>query len=446
MDPERSRRLQFIPSEGRPPLAIARAEGAYLIQPDGRRILDAAGGAIVVNIGHGRRELAEVAAASMERMDYVVPPFATEQRLRLVERLLDHWLPRGLTRVFFANGGSEALDAVLRLVRKHHLAAGRPERWKIIGRELSYHGTTVGTLAIGGHEKRKVGFEPLLVEHPKAPACFCKRCPLGQSYPECAVACADEIERVIEREGADTVAAFIAEPIGGSTAGALVPPDEYWPRVAEICRRHGVLLIADEVMTGYGRTGKRFGVDHWNITPDILVGGKGLTGGYAALVAIAAREEVVEPLAGDADALMFYTYSGQSVSCAVADRVLEIIEREELVERAAEMGARLRQRLEALEDHPNVAEVRGRGLLLAVELVRDRETLEPFPKEANLTARTVGAGLRNGVYFYPGGCDPARDVITLGPPFIIGDEEIELIGKTLEVSITQAVERATGRA
>ncbi len=255
------------------------------------------------------------------------------------------------------------------------------------------------------------------------------------------MACADELERVIEREGPETVAAFIAEPVIGSTAGAVVPPSEYWPRVAEICRRHGVLLIADEVMTGFGRTGRRFAVEHWGVTPDVLVGGKGLTGGYAPMGAIFAQDHVVAPIAERGDELMFFTYSAHPAAAAVADKVLEIMERERLVERAAEAGVALRKRLAPLESHPNVAEVRGRGLLLALELVANRDTLEPFPVSARLTNKIVAAGLSDGVFFYPGGCDPARDVITLGPPFIIGPEEIEKIGETLEASLASALSR-----
>ena len=224
-----------------------------------------------------------------------------------------------------------------------------------------------------------------------------------------------------------------------------MPPDEYWPKLAEICRKHGVLLIADEVMTGFGRTGRRFAVEHWGVEPDVLVGGKGLTGGYAPMGAIFAQEHVVAPIAERGDELMFFTYSAHPASCAVADKVLEIMERERLVERAAEMGEALKRRLQALATHPNVAEVRGRGLLIGIEFVADRDTLEPFPAEARLTNKIVAAGLSEGVFFYPGGCDPARDVITLGPPFTIGPAEIETIGKALEAALESALSRVAGR-
>lgn len=437
--------MSFIPTGHGAPLEIARAEGAWLHTVDGRRILDAAGGAIVSNIGHGRREVAQAAAQALEEISYVVPGFATRSRTLLDERLVERWLPDRLTRVFYTSGGSESMDAAIRLARQHHVSAGRPERWKVIGRELSYHGTTLATLAIGGNARRRKGFEPYLFDSPRAPATYCLRCPLGLSYPRCEVACADDVERIILAEGPETVAAFVAEPVVGSTAGALAPPDEYWPRLSEICGRHGVLLIADEVMSGFGRTGREFAVDHWDVCPDILAGGKGLSGGYAPMGAVAATDAVVAPLAERGDELMFFTYSAHPASCAAALAVLDILEREHLVERCAEIGAELRAHLEArFADHPHVAEIRGKGLLLGIELVRDRETLESFAPEARLAQRVVGAGIGEGVFFYPAGSPPAQDCIVLGPPFIIGRAEIELIGKALESAISQAVARASG--
>ncbi len=441
MDAERARRFPFAARPGTTPLRIARAEGAWLYTEEGQAILDAAGGAIVANVGHGRREVAEAYAREVERVSYVVPPFATESRVRLVERLVSRWLPPGLTRVAFTSGGSESVDAALRIARAHHVAAGRPSRWKVIGRELSYHGTTLATLSVGGHTKRRAGFEPWLAELPKAPACYCWRCPLGKTYPSCRAACADEVEAAIIAAGPDTVAAFIAEPIGGSTAGALVPPEEYWPKVTDICRRHGVLLIADEVMTGFGRTGKKFAVDHWGVTPDILVSGKGLTGGYAPMGGVFASDAVVEPIVERGQELMFFTYSAHPATCAAADRVLQILEREALVTRAATMGEKLGKRLSRLLTHPNVGDVRGRGLLWAIELVADKATREPFPASVGFTNRVVAAGLSHGIFVYGGGVDPARDVIAFGPPFTISEHEIELIGERTELALESALAR-----
>jgi adenosylmethionine-8-amino-7-oxononanoate aminotransferase len=443
MDPERAQRYPFLPSLGGG-LPVARTEGSYLVLPDGRRILDAAGGAVVASIGHGRREVAEVAAEALARTSFVVPPFATEERVRLVERLVGSWLPRGISRCVFASGGSEAVDLAVRVARQHFVSQGDAARWKVIGRELSYHGTTLSGLDVGGHPKRRKGMEPWLHELPKAPACYALRC--GLCRGACTLACADAVEDAIRRAGPETVAAFIFEPVGGSTAGALTSPPGYFARIGEICRRHGVLVIADEVMTGFGRTGARFGVDHEGFVPDLLVSGKGLASGYAPIVGVFAREEVVAPIAARGDEVMFYTYAAHPAACAVADKVLEIMEREQLVARAAEMGAALRERLSAaLGAHPHVAEIRGQGLLQAVELVKDRATLEPFALEDKMTGTVVAAGLANGVFFYPAGAGPARDAIVLGPPFTIRESELDQLVSGLVKSIDGAAAHVAAR-
>jgi adenosylmethionine-8-amino-7-oxononanoate aminotransferase len=422
--------------------AVDRAEGAYLISSDGRRVLDAAGGAIVANIGHGRREVAEAVARALEEITYVVPPFATPQRTRLVERLLDSWLPDGLTRVSFVAGGSESVDSALRLARHHHVAAGRPERWKVIGGDLSYHGVTLGGLSVGNHLPRKGNFLPMLVDFPKTPTPYCLSCSLGRRDhdPDCRAAAADALEEVILKENPETVAAVIMEPVVGSAAGCYPPPPSYWPRIAEICNKYGVLLIADEVMSGFGRTGKRFAVEHWGVTPDIIVGGKGLAGGYAPIGGIYASEEVVAPLAAKGEDLMFYTFSAHPAACAAADKVLEIMEREELVERCQRMGDLLQGRLhEALDDHPHVGQVRGLGLMIGVELVRDRDTLERFSPDDRLIQKVTAEGLKRGAFLYPGGSVVAQDVVMLGPPFIINGEDIDLLVDVLTESIHAAV-------
>jgi adenosylmethionine-8-amino-7-oxononanoate aminotransferase len=444
--PEQAQRYPFLPFGGLS-LQIARAEGSYLYTADGRRILDAAAGAIAANIGHGHPEVVEAAARALREVSYVVPPFVTEHRARLVERLQRAWLPRGLTRCIFASGGSEAVDLALRIARQYFVARGETKRWKVIGRELSYHGTTFSTLDVGGHTKRRKGMEPWLHDFPKAPACYALRCASCRGESACNLRCADGIEEAIERAGAETVAAVILEPIGGSTAGALVPPDGYLPRVAEICRRRGVLLIADEVMCGFGRTGARFAVDHWNVLPDLMIAGKGLAAGYAPMSGVYATDAVAEPIGAAGMEVMYYTYSAHPASCAIADKVLEIMERDGLVARAATSGERLRQRLVAeLGDHPNVAEIRGRGLLQAIELVRDRATGEPFPAEAKAAGAVVGAGLAHGAFFYPGGCAPAQDVVVLGPPLNASDAELDECAALLRKALDAAVARIAARA
>ncbi len=430
----------FVPT-GRV-VEVVRAEGVWLELADGTRILDAAGGAIAASIGHGRKEVAAAAADAMSDMGYIVPTFLTPQRERLVERLTRHWLPKHLTRVHFSSGGSEAADAAIRLARMHHIATDNESRWKIIGREPSYHGATALTLAAGGHHARQKGFEPYSASFPKVPAPYSLRSPLGRHHPDEDLRCAKALEETILREGPETVAGFLVESMTGSSGGALQPGPRYWPEVQRICHEHGVLLIVDEVMTGFGRTGEKFGCDHFDVKPDIMFAGKGLTAGYAPLAGIYTTEDVVAPLAARGESLMFYTYGGHPGACAAADTVLEILERDDLVARAATQGNKLKALLEdRLGEHPHVAEIRGRGLLLGIELVADRETLELFPAEAGITNAVVGCGLREGAFFYPGGTGAVRDVICLGPAFTVSDDELEMIADRL----LRAVDAATAR-
>ncbi len=425
MDRDQLLRNAFVPHSA--PLEIVRAEGAYLYTADGRQILDAGGGAIVTNIGHGRKEVAEAYAKAVEAITYVVPSWMTKYKAALIERLVANWLPKGLTRCFFTSGGSEAVEAALRLARAHHVAAGRPERWKIIGLDLSYHGVSLGALGVGYHAGRRAAFEPMLPAFPHAP------------NPYDHENAAAQLEAVIQAEGPESVAAFIAEPIVGAAGGAMVPPPEYWPRVREICDRYGILMIADEVMTGFGRTGKRFAMDHWGVTPDILVGGKGLAGGYAPIGGIFTSDAVVAPLAERREDLMFYTFSGHPASCAAAEKVLEIMEREQLVDRAAAMGVELQMTLMPLASHPNVLEVRGLGLMQGLELVRDRTTGETFPPARRFAASVTAAGLERGAWLYPCGSGAHPDCILLGPPLTITGDEVAVIGQVLFESIEAAL-------
>ena len=404
-------------------LRVERTEGRHLITSDGRRILDAGGGAIVANIGYGRAEVAAVAARAMERVTYVLPTWPTDARLDLLHRVLDDWMPPAITRGGFTSGGSESVDTALRLARQHHLSSGRPSRWRVIGRRPSYHGVTLASLAVGGHDDRRAGFEPMFLDFPHVP------------WDD-----AEALDAAIREAGPDSVAAFIAEPVVGSSAGVLVADDAYWRRVTEICREHGVLLIADEVMTGFGRTGTRMGVEHWDIEPDIVVGGKGLSGGYAPIGGVYATEDVVAPIAANRDALMFFTYGAQDVACAVANEVLRIVDEEDLVTRAVTQGSALRRRLdEALGDHPHVREVRGLGLMIGVDLVQDRDGDVRFPREVGFFRRVVGEALRRDVWIYPAGSGPtAPDAVMFGPAFTVTDEELDTMVEVLVESIDAA--------
>ena len=424
----------FVP--GWTPPTVIRGEGAYLVMADGSRILDAAGGAIVTNIGHGRSEVAAAVAEATEHEGYVVPPWLTPSRLRLTERLVADWLPPHLSRVHLTCGGSEGVESAMKIAIQHFAAVGRPEKYKIVGRSISYHGTTLGTTALGGHAARKRGLEHVLQGYPSTPTPYPLRCPANDP----AGYYLDAFEATVEAEGPDTIAAFVGEPIVGASGGALVPPEGYWPGIRKICDRHDILLIADEVMTGFGRTGRTFGYQHWPCAPDILVAGKGMAGGYAPLTGIFATEAVAAPIAETDIDVMFHTFAAHPAACAAGDKVLEILTRENLVERAATMGEKLMTALtDALGDHPHVAEIRGRGLLQGVELVADRDTLECFPLEDNVTTRLVGACLKRGVFIYGGGTGVVRDVMVIGPPFIIDDNDIDRIVTALAGAIDEVL-------
>jgi adenosylmethionine-8-amino-7-oxononanoate aminotransferase len=402
---------------------IASARDCTLFTATGDAILDAGGGAIVCNIGHGRAEVADAVGRALRSLDYVVPIWSTPAREALAHRLGDRWLPAELTRVFFTSGGSESVDSAVRLARLHHVAAGRPDRVKVIGRHPSYHGSTLATLAAGSHVARRAGLDDMLPDWPKVP----------WDDP-------DGVAEVIEREQPDTIAAFVAEPIIGAAGGALVADDAYWAAVSALCHRYGILLVADEVMTGLGRTGVEWAHRHWPFRPDIVAGAKGLGGGYLPIGLVAATEDVVRPIEAAGSQLMYFTYSAHDACCVAASEVLRILEDEGLVARAAKQGARLQAALEErLGGHPNVREIRGRGLMMGVELVADRSAGTPFPAPAAMTGAVVAAGLRRGVWFYPAGSGPVRDAILLGPPFIITDSEIDHLARVLEESIGEAV-------
>lgn len=416
------------------PLHVVRAQGPWLYTRDGRKLLDGASGAIVVNVGQGRSELADVAQEQVSNLNYVLPVWLSPARERLVQRLAE-WTPPGVDRFFFTSGGSESVESALKFAFLYHRVKGHSGKNRIISRQLSYHGNTLGALSVSGNRARRADFEHVLFDWPKIPPSYCYRCPWGRAYPGCDLECAQALEQTIADHGADRIAAFIAEPMVGASGGVIAPVPEYWPRIAEICRRHDIVLIADEVMTGFGRTGKRFAVEHWGIVPDIIVGGKGLTGGYIPMGMIAASSRLVEVCEQAGADFMFFTYSAHPLACAIADRVLEIMEREKLVEHAAEMGALLGSRLAAeLGDHPMTGDIRGAGLFWGIELVSDRARRTPFAPNLHVARKLLRRAMELGVVLYPASGmagDQGGDAVMIAPPFVIGEPEVDLIVKTL---------------
>jgi adenosylmethionine-8-amino-7-oxononanoate aminotransferase len=427
------------------PLVIERAEGPWLYTRDGRKILDAASGAVVVNIGQGREEVARVAAEEVARVNYVLPVWSTPERERLTARLA-RWTPKGLNRFFFTSGGSEAVEMAIKFALMYHKVHGRPSKKKIISRWLSYHGNTLGALSVGGNLGRRADYEHVLFNWPHINPPFCYRCPWNKTYPGCGIDCAVALEQEITRHGADTIAAFIAEPMMGATGGAVPPVKEYWPMIADICRRHNILLIADEVMTGFGRTGRRFAVEHWNVKPDLIVAAKGLTGGYFPMGMIAVDEELVASCEAKQADFMFFTFTAQPLGCAIADKVLEIMEREHLVEHAAELGARLGAQLkEELSGHPLVGDIRGAGLFWGIELVRDKESRAPYPPELRLTSKVQAAAMKHDLFIYPSlgmaGPKLGGDAVMATPPLVIGGSEVDYIVRNLRTALDEVAQK-----
>ncbi|MFN8517792.1 MAG: aminotransferase class III-fold pyridoxal phosphate-dependent enzyme [Chloroflexota bacterium] len=414
-----------------PPVAVA-ASGSTITDADGRTYLDAAGGAIVVNVGHGRASVARVMAEQAARVAYAHGSVFTSDPLERWATALGPHLPMDDAAVYPVSGGSEAIETALKMARAYHASRDDTDRWIVIGRWGSYHGNTLGALDVSGRRPLRRPYEAWLGRFRHVSAAYPYRAgDPGAMAVGTAEDAAAELERVIVAAGPRTVAAFVAEPIVGATLAAAEPPDGYWDAVATVLRRHGVLLVADEVMTGFGRTGRWFGGDHWGLRPDLLVAAKGATSGYWPFGFVAAAGPVADALASPGAFVHGFTYSHHPVGAAVAGEVLRILEDEDLVQASEVKGAALRAALEMrLADDPHVGQVRGRGLLVGVELVADRETRHPFPRSARVTERIVAAARDAGVLVYSGtgnanGSD--GDQILLGPPFVITDAELERV-------------------
>jgi len=423
------------------PIAV-RGEGCWVISSDGKRYLDASGQAAVTGIGHGVAEIGRAMAEQSAQIAFAhTSQFHSAPAEKLAARLLQLAPPnfRDGGRVYFTSGGSEASETAIKLVRQFHLETGQPARFRVISRRQSYHGSTLGAMSLSGNVSRRAPYQPLLPEWGHIAPCFCYHCPFEKTFPQCGLTCADDLDRFLSAADANTAAAFIFEPVVGATLGAAVPPEGYAARIAEICRKHGILLIADEVMTGMGRTGKPFAVEHWGIEPDIILTGKGIASGYAPLGAVLVSRRVVEAYERGTGAFQHgFTYQAHPVATAAGNAVLDYIEKHKLFSRVAPAGETLRGALAPLASHKHVGDIRGLGLLLGVEFVKDKATREPFPEEENIAERIRQAALAELVLTYPTqGCvDGLRgDHILLAPPFIVNEEECRTIARAIEVSL-----------
>ncbi len=434
----------FLPLPGVPSMLVKKTEGVYIEDANGNKIIDASGGALAVSIGHGRREVAEAARKAMEEVTYILPVFATEKRIELVRRIRKV-VPPELSEIYFCSGGSEANEAAIKLARQYHVLKGNDAKCKIVSRNLSYHGMTFLALSISDIKARRRDFMPMLWKNPRIEAPYCYRCPFGKEYPGCDIDCAKQLEDVILEEGPESVAVFIAEPMVASAGGAFVPPPEYYPIVRETCDKYDVFFIADEIVTGFGRTGEKMGLDHYGVVPDAATFAKGVSSAYAPLAGMAVKKEVADLFAEkQADFQHLYTFSAHPLVCAVGAEVQRIIEDEQLMDRAVKMGRYMKERLSRLEEFSMVGDVRGKGMLWGIEFVKDRQTKEPFPKEKNVKMNVMMKCLMKGVFFYPGYYEDEQgrgDHLLFVPPFIITEEQIDQCVDTLAEVLKDSQDR-----
>jgi len=429
-----------------PPKMAKRGEGVYLYDEDGKRYLDGIGGMFVVTVGHGVSEIADAIAEQARTLCFANrAQFTNEPQERLADLVID-MAPEGMDRVYFVTSGSTANEIAIQIVREYHIERGNPGKYKVISWWHNYHGMSIGTLSLSGNlaTQRFMNMEPYLLNFPRIQPPYCYQCPFKQKYPSCELACVDDLERTIEQEGPDSIAAFMVTPIIAGTGGAIVPPPEYFSRVREICDRYDILLVDDEVVTGFGRLGKNFGIDHWKVTPDIITASKTMASGYAPLGAVIVHEHIWKTFTeGRRNRLiLLLTHAGHPISCAAGLAVQNYIIKHNLVERCAQVGQYLKRKLQALaEGEPIIGDVRGEGLFLGIEFVRDRETHEPFPRSMGLMEKVVQGASARGLILsgrFGIGTKMEGDHLSIAPPYIITESECDELVTILKLSIQQA--------
>ncbi|XEG70511.1 aspartate aminotransferase family protein [Pseudomonas sp. abacavir_1] len=426
------------------PTAV-RGDGAYLIDSEGRRYLDASGGAAVSCLGHSDPAVIEVVRRQVGTLAYAHTSFFTTEPMEQLADFLIARAPAGMRSVYFVSGGSEAVEAALKLARQYFVEIGQPQRTHLIARRQSYHGNTLGALATGGNAWRRQQFQPLLIDVSHVSPCYAYRDQAAGETPEAyGERLARELEAEILRLGADKVMAFVAEPVVGATLGAVPAVPGYFKRVREICDRHGVLLILDEVMCGMGRTGSLFAAEQEGISADLITIAKGLGAGYQPIGATLVSERIHNAIAQGSGFFQHgHTYIGHATACAAALAVQKTIEERGLLARVRSLGLDLQQRLQqAFGAHPHIGDIRGRGLFQGLELVAERDSKAPFPAEAKLHARIKKAAMQEGLLCYPmgGTLDGRRgDHILLAPPFILEEAQLDELVDKLQRAIDQAI-------
>ncbi len=424
----------FYQTNRKPPM-VDRAEGIRLWDTTGKEYIDACSGAVVANIGYGNASVMQAVAEQSRKTSFAYRlHFENQPAQDLAQALVEHSAAH-LDRVFFVSGGSEAVETAMKLCRQYFYNRKEGSRHLFVSRSPAYHGCTLGALSLTSYAPLEAPFRPLLKAYPKIPAPYCYRCAYNLTYPTCELECARALEKTILEQGPENVAAFVAEPIGGASTGALVPPDDYFAIIQETCRRYGIMLILDEVMTGFGRTGKMFAYEHWNVKADIVALSKGMAAGYCPLGAVMTRRSVVDTLLNSGGFMHGYTYAGNPLACAVGRQVLNIIITEDLCSRAADTGAVLKAGLDSLADkYAIIGQVRGKGLLLGLELVEEKNTRRPFAASRQIAQRLTDLAFNEGLIIYPRRSlnGLAGDHVLVAPPLIITTDEVSEVLRRFE--------------
>ncbi|OIJ11071.1 aspartate aminotransferase family protein [Anaerobacillus alkalilacustris] len=424
---------------------IAYGKGVYLFDTNDKDYLDGCSGAVTASIGHGVPEIIETLYEQAKRISFVYRAQFTSEPAELLAKKLSEMTKGDVNWTFFVNSGSEATETAMKIAIQHWQEQGIYTKNKIISRWISYHGITLGALSMSGHVGRRERFVPLLEDFPSVSAPYCYRCPYNDTYPSCNLLCALELEREIKRIGKKYIAAFIAEPIIGAAGGAIDPPSGYYEKIKEICAKNEILFIADEVMTGIGRTGKMLAMEHWNVVPDIVALGKGMTAGYTPMAATLVSDKVMAPILNGSKIIMSgHTYSANPQSAAVSLAVINYLEKNDLLKQAEQIGDYLRSQLLTLaKDYPMIGDVRGKGLLLGIEFVEDQQQKRPFPIQFRLTTLIVQKCMEKGLLVYPansGDEGVGGDAIIISPPLVITKKEVDELIIRLKSALTEVSE------
>ena len=416
--------------DGPLPKAV-KAYGVWIEDDQGRRYIDASGGAVVVNLGHGRPEIAKAIYDQLLQCDYVHPTMFTTPITEELAQALTRHAPTGIERFYFLSGGGEAVEMAIKLARQIHLAYGNTQKFRLISRWKSYHGLTLGALSAMGRTSFRTPFAPMLSEVIHISPPYCLRCSYGLAFPKCQLRCALILEETIQNAGPGTVSAFLGETVSGATLAAYPPPPGYWALIRQICDRYNVLLILDEVMCGMGRTGRWFASEHYDVIPDIVTLGKGLSSGAIALSAVGVQSKHFEAIRSENGVFVHGgTFTHHPVAAAAGLAVIGIMERENLVERAANVGQSLGSQLTTrLYEHPNVVDIRGLGMMWGIELAKDKETLEPFPRREKVTERVWQVLFDRGIVTYrtTGLAGLDGDALVISPPFTIENDDVTFV-------------------